>query len=78
MGAPGHPEAVLHGVVHLLGEGCGTVTGICRPVPLSHLVILLLDQEVGVGRTLAGMGASLSQELCPQPLVNRVEGGQEI
>ena len=20
MGAPGHPEAVLHGVVHLLGE----------------------------------------------------------
>ena len=60
MGAPGHPEAVLHGVVHLLGEGCGTVTGICRPVPLSHLVVLLLGQEVGVGRTLGGIRMAVS------------------
>ena len=49
-----------------------------HPVPVPHVVVFLLGQEVGVGRTLAGMGASLSQELCPQPLVNRVEGGQEI
>ena len=55
MGAPGHPEAVLHGVLHLLGEGCRTGT-----VPLPHLVVLLLGQEVGVGRTLGGIRMAVS------------------